>query len=153
MAEPRRPSRRRLAVGAVAAAVVALAAMPTYLALSPAWRPVVVRLACAAAVVAGCARAMRWARGAAGPSATSPLDAPPPPAPSPELDARFLALRDDVIYGARSRRYFDVILAPRLAALAGARGLPPVPARRGLRPRGPSLAALDALVAEIERRP
>src|SRR5262245_36244453 len=153
MPPPRRPSRRRLAIGALAAAVVALAAMPTYLALPPAWRPAILRLACAAAVVAGCVRAMRWARSAAAPSALSPLDAPPPPAPGPELDARFLALRDDVIYGARSRRYFEVILAPRLAALAGAEGLPPVSTRRGLRPRGPSLDALEALVTEIERRP
>ena len=153
MPEPRRQPRRRLAVGAVVAALVALAGMPTYLALSPSWRPVVVRLACAAAVIGGCVRAMRWARGAAAPPVVSPIDAPAPAAASAELDPRFLALRDDVIYGARSRRYFDVILAPRLAALAGTEGLPPVPPRRGFRRRGPSLRAVEALVAEIERRP
>ena len=153
MAARPRPARRRVAIGAVVTALVALAAMPTYLALSPAWRPVVIRLASAVAVVGGCVRALRWARGAAAPAAVSPLDSPAPPAPGPELDARFLALRDDVIYGVRSRRYFDVILAPRLAALAGPEGLPPVAPRRGLRRRGPSLRTLEALVAEIERRP
>ena len=62
--------------GAVVVALVALAAMPAYLALSPSWRPVAVRLVCAAAVIAGCVRALRWARGAAAPSVVSPLDAP-----------------------------------------------------------------------------
>jgi hypothetical protein len=134
-------------------ALVALAAMPTYLALSPTWRPVAVRLSCAAAVIAGCVRALRWARAAAAPSVVSPMDAPAPPAAVPELDARFLALRDDVVYGTRSRRYFDVILRPRLDTLAGAEGLPRAADPRGIRRRGPSLRAIEELVAEIERRP
>ena len=146
-------SRRRLVGGAVVVALVALAVMPAYLALSPSWRPVAVRLACTAAVIAGCVRALRWARGAAAPSLVSPLDAPAPPAAGPELDARFLALRDDVIYGARSRRYFEVILWPRLGELARSEMLPRPANRRGLRRRGPSLRAIEELVAEIEKRP
>lgn len=149
---PRR-SRRHLVGAAVVVALVALAAMPAYLALGPSWRPVAVRLVCTAAVIAGCVRALRWARGAAAPSVVSPLDGHAPPVPGPELDARFLALRDDVIYGTRSRRYFDVILWPRLSELAGSE-MPPRPAdRRGIRRRGPSLRAIEELVAEIEKRP
>lgn len=153
MPERARRSRGRLAGGAVVVAVMALGAMPAYLALPPSWRPVAVRLLCAAAVIAGCVRALRWARGAAAPPVVSPLDAPAPPAAVPELDARFLALREDVIYGTRSRRYFDVILWPRLYALAGTEMLPRPADRRGLRRRGPSLRAIEGLVAEIERRP
>ena len=146
-------SRRRLVGGAVIVALMALAAMPAYLALSPSWRPVAVRLACTAAAIAGCVRALRWARGAAAPSVVSPLDGHAPPAAGPELDARFLALRDDVIYGTRSRRYFDVILWPRLQALAGSEMLPRPANRRGIRRRGPSLRAISEVVAEIEKRP
>lgn len=152
MPERARRPHRRLVGGAVLLALVALAAMPAYLALPPSWRQVGVRLLCGAAVIAGCVRALRWARGAAAPSVVSPLDAPAPPPAVPELDARFLALRDDVIYGARSRRYFDVILKPRLDALAGTETLPPPAPRRGLRRRGPSLRALAELVTQIERR-
>jgi hypothetical protein len=139
--------------GAVIVALVALGAMPAYLALGPTWRPVAVRLVCAAAVIAGCMRALRWARGAAAPPVVSPLDGHAPPAAGPALDARFLALRDDVIYATRSRRYFDVILWPRLQALANPAMLPRPASRRGLRRRGPSPRALAELVAEIERRP
>ena len=134
-------------------ALVALGAMPAYLALGPSWRPVAVRLVCTAVVIAGCVRALRWARGAAASPVVSPLDAPALPTVGPELDARFLALRDDVIYGARSRRYFDVILWPRLDALAGTAMLPRPANRRGIPRRGPSLRAISEVVAEIERRP
>jgi len=145
-------SPRRLAGRAIVAALVVLAAMPAYLALSPPWQPVAVRFACAAIVATGCVRVLRRARGAMEPEPVSPLDAPPPPAAVPELDQRFLALRDDVIYGTRSRRYFDAILWPRLSALAGT-DLPRPAERRGLHRRGPSMSALARLVTEIERRP
>jgi hypothetical protein len=144
-------SRRRLVGRAIVAALVVLAALPAYLALSPPWQPVAVRLACAAIVAAGCARVLRLARGAMEPASVSPLDAPPAPAAVPELDARFLGLRNDVIYGTRSRRYFDAILWPRLSGLAGT-DLPRPAERRGYRRRGPSMGALARLVTEIERR-
>lgn len=143
-------SRRRLAGRAIVAALVGLAAMPAYLALSPPWQPVAVRLSCAAIVAAGCVRVLRRARGALEFEPISPLDAPPPPAAVPELDARFLALRDDVTYGTRSRRYFDAILWPRLSGLAST-DLPRPAERPGLRRRGPSMSALARLVTEIER--
>jgi hypothetical protein len=147
-----KPVRRYLIGGGIAAVLVTLAAIPTYLALAPAWRTLAVRLVCAVAVAAGCVRAVRWARGVVQAEDVSPLDAPPPPGAGPELDARFLALRDDVIYGTRSRRYFDVILWPRLSELAGTE-LPRPAARRGIRRRGPSMSELSHLVAEIEGHP
>ena len=98
-------------------------------------------------------RAALGARGRRAVGRLSPGWRTPPPAAGPELDARFLALRDDVIYGTRSRRYFEVILWPRLRELAGSEMLPRPADRRGLRRRGPSLRAIEELVAEIERRP
>ena len=144
--------RRHLIGGSIVAVLVALAAMPTYLALAPAWRTVAVRLVCAVAVAAGCVRAVRWARRVVQAEDVSPLDAPAPPGAGPELDTRFLALRDDVIYSVRSRRYFDVILWPRLSELAGTELPRPAP-RRGIRRRGPSMSELTHLVTEIEGRP
>jgi hypothetical protein len=86
-----------------------------------------------------------------GMDAGSPFDAPPPAPPEPELDSRFLRLRDEVVYSVQSRRYFDAILWPRLCTLAGT-SLPAPPERAGIRRRGPSLAALEDLIARIERR-
>lgn len=149
---PAKRSPRRLAALALLGLIAAGGVMPAYLALSPSWRPIVVRLVCTLAVVAGTIRAVRWARSTAPPT-QSPIDAAVPPMPAPELDQRFLALRDDVLHGTRSRRYYDVILAPRLAALS-ATELPAVRERAGFRRRrGPSLATLTSIVGEIERRP
>jgi hypothetical protein len=145
-------SRRRLAASALLGALVVLAAIPAYLAVTPAWRGVALRGACALLVAAGCARAARWVRRARVAGPISPLDAPSIPAPPVALDERFLALWDDVRFGTRSRRYFDRILWPRLMALAG-RPLPRPADRLGIGRRGPSLASLDAVIAEIERRP
>jgi hypothetical protein len=46
-----------------------------------------------------------------------------------------------------------VILWPRLGELARSEMLPRPANRRGLRRRGPSLRAIEELVAEIENRP
>ena len=148
---PRASRSRRPWVGAgVAATVAALVAMPAYLALAPSWRIVAVRFVCAAAVVAGCVRAVRWAGDAVAGHGGSLLDVPPPLA-GVEIDARFLALRDDVRYSIRSRRYFDVILWPRLVELGGP-GMTPPARRRRLRRRGPSIDELSRLVSDIEGR-
>jgi hypothetical protein len=143
---------RRLIGAVIVAALLGLVALPTYLSVSPAWRPTAVRLACAVIVVAGCARARRWAREALAPLPVSPFDAPPPPPPVVEMDGRFLRLRDDLVSSTRSRRYFDVVLWPRLCDLAGVE-LPRPPEQRARLRRGPSLKALGALVALVERRP
>src|SRR5262245_18831273 len=151
---PPRPerSRRGLAGRMIFAALVVLAIIPSYLSISPVWRPTAVRLACALLVVAGCVRALKWLREATGPRSLSPLDAPPPAPPEPALDPHFVSLREDFVASTRSRRYFDVILWPRLLELAG-RDLPHPARRRGiLRRRGPSLTAIESLVAEVERQ-
>jgi len=147
------PSDRSLAGRVARGFLVVLAflvAIPAYLGLSTAWRPIALRAACAVLAAAGCLRVVRAVRGAVGRPAPSPLDAAPAPPPEVEADERFLRLRDDLIYSRRSRRYFDVVLWPRIAELAGtAVSRPPV--RRQLPRLGPSLSALERLIGEVER--
>jgi hypothetical protein len=142
---------RRLAAGAILVGLLGLAALPGYLAVEPQWRPLVLRLACAAVVAVACARVARWVRGAMDTHPPSLLDTPRSlPAP-PVLDPRFLRMRDYLVQSVRSRRYFASVLWPRLRALA--RDPLPEPAPRRWLPRlGPSRAALQNLIAEIERR-
>jgi hypothetical protein len=145
-------SPRGLAGRAILVSLVVLAAMPLYLSLDAAWRPLIVRLACGALVAVACTRVMRALGRAVERDTVSPLDAPPPAVPEPELDSRFVRLRDEVVFSTRSRRYFDAILWPRLVGLAGS-DLPRPAERRGLRRRrGPTLAVLEDLIARIERR-
>ena len=133
------------------AVVLVLAAIPAYLTLAPAWRPLAARLACALLVAGGCMRLIRSARGAIEGAAASALDAPAPRVQPPELDERFLRLRDELRFGARSRQYFETILWPELNRLAGAE-LPRPPERRGVWRDGPSLRELEGLVTAIEAR-
>ena len=144
-------SPRRVAGRALLVTLVVLAGIPLYLSLDPSWGPLVVRLACAVLVAVGCLRVLRGVGRAVESDTLSPLDAPAPRPPEPELDSRFLRLRDELIFSTRSRRYFDVILWPRLCGLAGT-DLPRPPERRGMRRRGPPLAVLEDLIARIERR-
>lgn len=147
------PSDRSLA-GLVArgflVVLILLVAIPAYLGLSPAWRPIALRAACAILGVAGCLRVVRVVRASVGRPAPSPLDAPPAPAPEVEMDERFLRLRDDLIYSRRSRRYFDAVLWPRIAELAEV-PLSRPPARPHLGRIGPSQRALEQLIGEVER--
>ena len=151
MPAPAERSRRRLAGRAIIATLVVLGALPAYLSVEASWRPAVVRLSCALLVAVGCVRARRWVRDGLEPHPISALDAPPPVRPAPEMDPRFLRLCDDVTFSIRSRRYFDAILWPRLSELAGA-DLPRPAERVAMRRRGPSLSALEVLIAEVERR-
>jgi len=150
MSPPPERSLAALAARGFLAVLVLLVAIPAYLALSPVWRPIGLRAACALLVVTGCLRVVRAVRGAVGRPAPSPLDAPPAPAPEVDVDERFLRLRDDLIYSRRSRRYFDVVLWPRIRELAGA-PLSPPPARRRLPRIGPSLYTLERLIGDAER--
>ena len=152
MPAPASRSGRRLIGLAIVATLLALGALPGYLLIPPSWRSAVVRLACAVVVAVGCVYVRRWARDGLAASAISPFDAPPAPPPAAELDAGFRRLHDDLIASTRSRRYFDVILWPRLSALTGAELAPPGE-RRVARRRGPSLHAIERIIAEIERRP
>ncbi len=131
--------------------LLALVALPVYLVLDPSWRPMAVRLACALIMLAGCVRAIRRVRRAIREAGPSALDVPPPPSPAPEMDPRFLRVRDDVVFSTRNRPYFDRILWPRLLDAAGGSLVPPAERRRFGR-RGPSPAALAGLLAEVERR-
>ena len=81
----------------------------------------------------------------------SPFEAPPEPAPELTLDPRFLRLRDDLVGSTRRRRYFDVVLWPRLSALGGP-DLPRPAEPRGPIRWGPSLEAIERLVTCIEER-
>jgi hypothetical protein len=129
-----------------------LVAIPSYLTLAPAWRPLAARLACAALVGFGCVKLVRSARGHLAGHAPSVLDAPPPRREPAELDERFLRLRDELRFSTRSRTYFDTILWPQLHRLDLGGGLTAPPARRGLGRDGPSLRALERLVSTLEGR-
>jgi hypothetical protein len=134
----------------VLGAIVLLAAVPVYVYVEPSWRALVARLA--AAFVLGVALlqlrrvlADRVERGGA-----SALDeARRRRGPEPAVPHRFLDLTRDVRAALRSRRYFDEVLWPRLTAFTG-RPLARPPVRPG---RGPSLAALRAVIADIEEQP
>ncbi|HEV8439568.1 MAG TPA: hypothetical protein VGT40_15880 [Methylomirabilota bacterium] len=145
-------SRRGLAGRGIAAVALVAAALPAYLLVEPSWRPAVVRLACAALVIHGSLRARRWASDALTPLHVSVHDATPPMPSPPELDAQFLRLRDDVVCSIHSRRYFDVVLWPRLLRLGGSELPPPPERRRVMRRLGPSRKMLEGLIAEVERR-
>jgi hypothetical protein len=131
--------------------LLVLVAIPAYLTLAPSWRTLGIRLGCALLVIAGCVRLTRGARRAIEEQPLSALDLPPRPFPARELDERFLRLRGDLVASARSQRYFDAILWPRLVALAG-EGLPRLATPRALWRRGPSLRTIEHLVAEAEKR-
>lgn len=143
-------SRRLLGHGILAALLV-LAAIVAYLTMAPSWRPAVVRLSCTALVIVGSVRALRGVRRAMAEHPPSELDAGrPAPGPS-ERDEAFRRVRDDLVFSHRSQQYFDAILWPRLVELAGDSLPRPVEGRRSRR-RGPSLPALEALIAEAEKR-
>jgi hypothetical protein len=128
---------------------VVLGAVPVYVFVEPPWRPLVARLASALALGLALlelrrAFAQRVARG--GPSALD--EARSRPGPEPGVPYHFLDLMKDVRAARRSRRHFEQVLWPRLAALAQ-RPLVSPPRRFG---RGPSLAGLRDVIADIEKR-
>jgi hypothetical protein len=136
--------------GAVLGGVVLLATVPVYVYVEPAWRALVVRLA-AALVLGTTLLHLRRAL-------VEHLDRAPASAldearvrrgPGPGVPHRFQDLMNDVRAARRSRRYFEQVLWPRLAALSSA-PLELPPTRRG---RGPSLSGLRAVLEAIERQP
>lgn len=150
MPSPPERSRSRLAAYAFLAVLVVLAIIPGYLKLEASWRPFAVRGACAMIVIVGCTRLVRSVRRSFADDAPSALEAPPPSPRRPVLDERFIRLRDDVVFSAQSRRYFEAFLWPRLRTLGGADLVPP-PERRRSR-RGPPLSTIERLIAQVERR-
>jgi len=139
----------RLAGRGLAALVIVLAAIPSYLTLAPAWRPLAARAACAVVVTAVGARLIRSLRAALPADTASAVEAPSPPPPPPDLDERFLRLRDELRFSVKSRQYFETILWPQLARFGSAPPRPPE--RRRWRRGGPSLAALERVVAAVEK--
>jgi hypothetical protein len=147
---PAERSLRRLAAQGLLGILLVLVAIPGYLSVERSRRPLALRLAGTAIVLAGCVRVVRGLRRALEEPGPAAFDAPATPVSAPELDGRFLRLRDDLVFSARSERYFDTILWPRLRALAADGSLTRPAPRRGR--RGPSLPALEGLIAAIERR-
>ena len=135
---------------AVLGGIVLLATVPVYVWVEPAWRALVARLA--AALVLGVTllqlrEALTSGLAAAGASA---LDAARVrQAPEPGVPHHFQDLAGDLRSALRSRRYFEQALWPRLQALSS-RPLARPPLRHG---RGPSLAGLRGVIADIERQP
>lgn len=160
---PPPPERRwpRLVAGYLAFLVaVALAARPLYFSAAPSTRPGVGRLVVAVVVGVVVLHLLRIARAAIDAQPPSAFDAALRPPPIERRRAPlFVVLRDEVQHSVESQGYFEHVLWPRLEALAARRvGGPaeaslPKPAGRRLLRRGPSLAALRALIARIEEHP
>jgi hypothetical protein len=149
MPSPPERSRYRVAAYAFLTILALLAIIPLYLRLDPDWRPFALRMAGALIVIVVCGRVVGSVRRALEEDHASALDTPPLPPRRPAVDERFVRVRDDVVFSAQSRRYFDAFLWPRLRALGGAElEAPPVRSRSR---RGPSLSALERLIAKIER--
>jgi hypothetical protein len=135
---------------AVLSGVVLLVTVPVYVYVESGWRTLVARLA--AALVLGVTllqlrRALVEHLEHGGGSALD--EARERRGPPPGVPHHFLDLMRDVRTAARSRRYFEHVLWPRLTALTS-RPLVPPPVRRG---RGPSLGRLREVITAIEEQP
>jgi hypothetical protein len=133
---------------AVLGAVVLIATVPVYVFVEPPWRPLVARLAVAFVLgvallqLRGAVAARLAASGAS--ALEQALERPGSP---PAVPLRLEELIDDVRATRRSRGHFERIMWPRLVGLAS-RPLARPPARFG---RGPSLAELRRLIADVEK--
>ena len=162
MAEPvRRPIVRVLVGYAALATLVGLAALPIAISADPTNRPFVIRLA----VGAFLAVVLAHIRGAAGravdmePPSAFDRALSPARAEKVPIDRQFRELLDDVRFGPASQRYWTRVAWPRLCALAerlpGRPQIvePPRSRFRRLLGRGPSLAAVRAVVTRLEEKP
>jgi hypothetical protein len=145
---PDQPLGRIVARCAVLAGTVLLASVPVYVFVEPPWRVLVARLACAVVVGATLLQLRRALVERLGqPSALD--EARRPRRPEPDVPHHFLDLMSDVRAAVRSRRHFDEVLWPRLAAFTTR----PLARPRGRLGRGPSLASLREVVDAVERQP
>ena len=149
------PSRAVALAGALALVIVLVVGIAsTQFLVDPSYRPAATRLVATAILLVAVTRIRVFVRAAIeSPSAWEERAgearwAPPTHGP-------FEHFHDEIRFSARSQRYFDNVLWPRLCALASAANQPAVrldrPAGRRFG-RGPSLAALRALVASLEGR-
>ncbi|PYM18369.1 MAG: hypothetical protein DMD81_06105 [Candidatus Rokuibacteriota bacterium] len=131
--------------------VVALVAVPVYVFVESPLRALVLRLA-AALVFAIAIFELRgsFVRALALDGGSALDDARRRGAAPPEVPPHFQALIGDVRAGARSRRYFEQTLWPRIATLTPRQLAPP---RLRFFNRGPALADLRDAIAGIEREP
>ena len=141
---------RVVARSATLAGVVLLVTVPVYVYVEPSWRSLVARVACAFVLGVALLQFRRTLLDRLAARGASPLDAARGRVePEPSVPHHFVDLASDVRTALRSRRYFDKVLWPRLAALTPRPLLRPE-ARPG---RGPSLASLRRVIAAIERQP
>ncbi len=139
--------------------LLALALTPLYFLVEPMHRPLVVRLGAALLTAIALIHLRRIAR--------ETLDAQPasaferallPPPTEQHIAPLFLKLRDEVRNSTTDQRYFEDILWSRILRILrerreGPSAAPEMPQGRRLFRRGPSLAALRDLIAQIEERP
>ena len=150
--EPRRAGTIVGALALVGAMVAGIAAIQ--LLVDQSYRVAAIRLVAAVVLLLAIGRIRAFVRSAVEwPSAWE--DRTGEPAWAPPAHGRFEHFHDEIRFSARSQRYFDHVLWPRLNELA--RETPDSPARLE-RPagrrfgRGPSLAALRALLDALEKR-
>ena len=151
-AEPRRAATIAGAVGLAVALVVGIASIQFL--VDQSYRVAAIRLVAAAVLLLAVTRIRAFARSAV--EWPSPWeDRAGETTWAPPTHGQFEHFHDEIRFSARSQRYFDHVLWPRLNELASE--APDSPARLK-RPagrrfgRGPSLAALRALIDALEKR-
>jgi hypothetical protein len=148
------PSRVLAVVGALVLGVVLAAGIvAVHLLVDQPYRYAAIRLVAAAVLLVVLLRVRAFVHAwVERPTAWD--EAPPEPRWAPLPHSQFEHFHDEIRFGARSQRYFDHVLWPRLCALAQEGDEAPAwlerPAGRPFG-RGPSLEALQALVASLER--
>ena len=149
------PRRAATIAGAVALAVALVAGIASIqLMVDHSYRVAAIRLVAAAVLLLAVTRIRAFVRAAVErPSAWE--DRAGETAWAPATHGQFEHFHDEIKFSARSQRYFDHVLWPRLNALAREATDPPArldrPAGRRFG-RGPSLAALRSLVESLEGR-
>lgn len=155
---PHEPRRAAALVGALVLVVVLVAgiALIEFLMAEP-YRQAAIRLVAALVLLLVVARIRARVRtsielGAAGDSERPSQAGWAPPSFS---HTAFEHFHDEIRFSARSQRYFEHVLWPRLSTLGRAGAAPATPLDKppGRRfGRGPSLEALRGLIASLERR-
>jgi hypothetical protein len=151
-AEPRRAATIAGAVALAVALVVGIASIQFL--VDQSYRVAAIRLVAAAVLLLAVTRIRAFVRSTVErPSAWE--DRAGETAWAPPTHGQFEHFHDEIRFGARSQRYFEHVLWPRLNALASETTNPSAgldkPAGRPFG-RGPSLAALGALLETLERR-
>ena len=151
-AEPRRAATIAGAVALAVALVVGIAAIQ-YL-VDQSYRVAAIRLVAAAVLLLAVTRIRAFARTAV--ESPSPWEGRAGETTwAPPTHGQFEHFHDEIRFSARSQRYFEHVLWPRLSALASQTPNPPAgldkPAGRRFG-RGPSLAELGALLGVLEKR-